>query len=677
MAMLCSVPAVAEHGGTKEFERRNREAREATNGKVQSERLKAFWDDGVLYFKNEGSEGWWKVGLEDGKKEKVDKRPDTATEKKEKAKNGRRRRPPGGRPLGKPESPDGAWRVRVKDGKVELTGESDKNGPKVLEIERPDGWVLNDRVLWSPNSDRFVVWRRPNTPIRQVHYVRSSPEGQLQPEHFMRTYPKPGDELNVPRAVVCFTDDRDPILLDEKLVKNPHELRRHRWRADGTRLTLEFIERGFGIYRVVEIDTEKRSQRTLVEETSQTFVYVSGKTFRHDLDDGAEIVWMSERDGWNHLYLMNGTDGSVKRQLTKGAWIVREVVKLDEEAGTILIKLGGYHEGQDPYFIHWARVRIADGTMTLLTEGDGTHELEFSPDGNYYVDRWSRADQPPVHELRKTADGTMVAELARADAKSLVESGWMMPEPFTAKDRNGKFDIWGVILRPRGFDPAKKYPVVERIYAGPQGSFVPKKWSRWYGTASEMCEAGFMVVLIDGLGTSNRCREFHHFCYQNLKDAGLPDRIAWMKAAAAKYPQMNLERVGIFGGSAGGQSTLGALLFHGDFYKAGAADCGCHDNRMDKMWWNEQWMDWPIGPEYAANSNATHAAKLRGDLLLTVGEVDTNVDPSSTMQVVDALIRADKDFQFYIVPNGGHGVGESPFLRRIRVEFFQRTLQGE
>jgi len=192
----------------------------------------------------------------------------------------------------------------------------------------------------------------------------------------------------------------------------------------------------------------------------------------------------------------------------------------------------------------------------------------------------------------------------------------------------------------------------------------------------EVAVHGFIVVQIDGKGTANRCREFHHFCHKNLKDAGLPDRIAWMKKAAERWPQMDLDRVGIFGGSAGGQNALGALLFHGDFYKAAAADCGCHDNRMDKIWWNEQWMGWPVGPHYGDNSNVTHAAKLQGALLLTVGEVDTNVDPSSTYQVINALIAADKDFEFLPMTGRNHGAGEERYAQRRRVDFFRRHLGG-
>jgi dipeptidyl aminopeptidase/acylaminoacyl peptidase len=338
------------------------------------------------------------------------------------------------------------------------------------------------------------------------------------------------------------------------------------------------------------------------------------------------------------------------------------------------LELGGYYRDQDPYHIHHARLAIGDGMLTMLTEGDGTHELIYSPDQNYYIDRYSRVDLPPVHELRRVADGSLVVELERADATALLESGWKMPERFVCKDRHDQYDIHGIIHWPHDLDPKGAYPIIEKIYAGPHGSFVPKRWSTWHGSAAEVSAAGFIVVQIDGLGTSNRNREFHQLAYKNLMDSGFPDRVKWIKAAAERYPAMDVERVGIFGGSAGGQSTVAGLLTHGDFYKAGVADCGCHDNRMDKMWWNEQWMDWPVDESYAANSNVTHAGKLKGRLLLTVGEVDTNVDPSSTMQVVDALIRADKDFELLVVPNGGHGVGEKPYLKRRRIEFFQRWL---
>ena len=278
-------------------------------------------------------------------------------------------------------------------------------------------------------------------------------------------------------------------------------------------------------------------------------------------------------------------------------------------------------------------------------------------------------------ELRESDTGKKTMSLETADAADVLAAGFRFPERFVAKARDGVTDIWGVIVRPSHFDPTKKYPVLENIYAGPQGSFVPKSFSPSSGMQA-LAELGFIVVQMDGMGTNNRSKAFHDVCWRNLGDAGFPDRILWHRAAAAKYPYMDLTRVGIYGTSAGGQNALGGLLTHGDFYKAGMADCGCHDNRMDKIWWNEQWMGYPIGPHYEAQSNVAQAHNLTGKLLLMVGEMDTNVDPASTMQVVNALIKADKDFEFLVVPGAGHGVAGSPYGKRRVQDFFVKSLLG-
>jgi dipeptidyl aminopeptidase/acylaminoacyl peptidase len=412
-----------------------------------------------------------------------------------------------------------------------------------------------------------------------------------------------------------------------------------------------------------------------VDEQSRTFVDYSGKLFTEYLDDTGEIIWMSERDGWNHLYLYDAKAGQVKNQITKGEWVVRGVERVDKEKRQIWFRAGGIRPGQDPYYIHFARVNFDGSGLVVLTEGDGTHNIEFSPDRRFFIDTWSRVDQPPVNDLRRSDDGKWICELEKADWSALVKAGWQTPERFVAKGRDGGTDIYGIINRPTHFDPKKKYPVIESIYAGPQGAFVPKGFSSLNNMQS-LSELGFIVVQMDGMGTSYRSKKFHDVCWKNLGDAGFPDRILWMKAAAAKYSYMDLTRVGIYGGSAGGQNALGALLAHGDFYKAGVADCGCHDNRMDKIWWNEQWMGWPIGPHYEEQSNVTQAHKLTGKLLLTVGELDKNVDPSSTMQVVNALIKADKDFELIVFPGAGHGAGGSPYGRRRMQDFFVRHLLG-
>jgi dipeptidyl aminopeptidase/acylaminoacyl peptidase len=366
--------------------------------------------------------------------------------------------------------------------------------------------------------------------------------------------------------------------------------------------------------------------------------------------------------------------GHVKNQITRGQWVVRGVDRVDEQKRQIWFRAGGIFPEQDPYYIHYCRINF-DGTgLVVLTRGDGTHTIQYSPDRRFIIDTYSRVDMAPVSELRKVEDGSLICALETSDISELVNASWKPPLRFVAKGRDGKTDIFGIIHRPMGLDPTKKYPVLEDIYAGPQDSFVPKDFSR-YRRDDSMAELGFIVVQIDGMGTSNRSKAFHDVCWKNLGDAGFPDRILWMKAAGAQYPWMDLNRVGVYGTSAGGQSALRALEAFGNFYKAAVADCGCHDNRMDKIWWNEQWMGWPIGPEYAEQSNVTNAGHLQGKLMLIVAELDHNVDPASTMQVCNALIHANKDFDFLEIPNADHGQ-DGPYGERRREDFFVRNLLG-
>jgi dipeptidyl aminopeptidase/acylaminoacyl peptidase len=263
-------------------------------------------------------------------------------------------------------------------------------------------------------------------------------------------------------------------------------------------------------------------------------------------------------------------------------------------------------------------------------------------------------------------------ELERADISAYAATGIRLPEIFVSKARDGKTDIWGIIFRPSDFDSSKKYPVIEQIYAGPQGSFVPKNFAM-YGEQQSLAELGFIVVQIDGMGTYNRSKSFHDVCWKNIADAGFPDRILWIKALAGKYPQVDTSRVGIYGTSAGGQNAAGAVLFHPGFYDAAVAACGCHDNRVDKQWWNEQWMGYPVGKHYDEQSNVTHAHKLQGALLLIVGEADENVPPESTYRVADALIKAGKEFDFLAVPGLGHSDG-GPYGRKKKRDFFVKEL---
>jgi dipeptidyl aminopeptidase/acylaminoacyl peptidase len=542
-------------------------------------------------------------------------------------------------------------------------------------------------AAWSPDSRKLAAYRvRPGF-RRTVHYVESSPEDQLQPRHWTLQYAKPGDVLDLEQPVVFHIDPVKQIAVDDDRFPNPYELSELVWRPDASAITFEYNQRGHQVYRVIEVDAATGRTRAVISEEPSTFFYYnqanhtrsSGKRFRHDVNDGSEIVWMSERDGWNHLYLYDGATGAVKNQITRGEWAVRSVEKVDEERRQIWFSAGGMDPGRDPYFLHYYRINFDGSGLAPLTQADADHDVKFSEDMTYFVDTYSRVDLPAVSELRRTSDGSLVTVVESGDATQLERAGWKAPEVFTAKGRDGKTDIWGLIYRPTSFDPGRKYPVIESIYAGPHGSHVPKSWSP-YSPLQAQAELGFMVVQIDGMGTSNRSKAFHDVTWRNLGDAGFPDRILWHQAVAQKYPYYDITRVGIYGGSAGGQNSMGALLFHPEFYKAAVSYVGCHDNRMDKIWWNEQWMGWPIGAQYAASSNVDNAHRLQGKLLLVGGELDTNVDPSSTLQVVKALVKAGKTFDLLIIPGAGHGAARSDddaeYGDRMRFDFFLRHLAG-
>jgi len=581
-------------------------------------------------------------------------------------------------------SPDKKWEALINNFNIAVRPVGG-GATSVLSLDGSEGnpYELSS-IAWSPDSKKIAAYRVKPGYRRDVHYVQSSPEDQLQPKHSTLRYAKPGDVLDVQQPVIFDVATKTALAIDNSLFPNPYALSRLEWRKDSHAVTFEYNQRGHQVFRVIEADAATGKARAVISEEPKTFFNYrtangsqsdSGKKYRFDVADGKEVIWMSERDGWNHLYLLDGRSGAVKNQITTGAWPVRGVLKVDPDLRQIWFTASGMYAGRDPYFSYVYRINFDGSGLTRLTgDADANHVTSVSSDQKYFVDTYSRVDLAPVSELRTLGDGALVAEIERGDAGDLLKAGWRAPEVFTAKGRDGQTDIWGVIVRPTTFDPSRKYPVIENIYAGPQGSFVPKSFSA-FNPMMAQAELGFIVVQIDGMGTSNRSKAFHDVAWRNLGDAGFPDRILWHKAVAAKYPWYDITRVGIYGTSAGGQNSLGGLLFHPEFYNAAVSAAGCHDNRMDKIWWNEQWMGWPLGPQYSASSNVDNAYRLQGKVLLVVGEMDSNVDPSSTMQVVNQLIKHDKDFDLLYIPGAGHGPGGA-YGEHKRFDFFVRELLG-
>jgi dienelactone hydrolase/uncharacterized membrane protein (UPF0127 family) len=528
------------------------------------------------------------------------------------------------------------------------------------------------KIFRSADGKFSIVWEYTPEEGYSLNLVESTPKDQLQPKLTTTTYLKPGDKVRVDRPRMFDVEGRVEVPTDDTLFRNPYYIRSLGWNQEGDEYRFIFNERGHKHLRVIGMNCQG-AVRSIVEESSETFIDYSQKMYYLVSPDTTEILWMSERDGWNHLYLYDMKSGEVKSQVTSGEWVVREVERVDWNTRQAWLTVYGIIPDQDPYYGHLARVNLDGSEFTLLTEGYGTHSWTFSPNNHYLLDTYSRIDQLPVTNLRNASSGNHIIEVEGDDTVSLMAEGWNAPEIFTSPGRDGITPIHGIIVRPKDFDPSKQYAVIEDIYAGPQDFFTPKNFMPSLGQ-HELADNGFIVVKLDGMGTNWRSKAFHDVCYKNLKDGGIPDRIAWIKAAASTRPWMDLSRVGICGGSAGGQNAAAALIFHGGFYKAAVADCGCHDNRLDKMWWNEQWMGWPVDESYAASSNVVHAANLTGALLLIVGELDDNVDPASTLQLVKALNDADKDYDMLLMPGKGHGAGDSDYGKRRRLQFLRRWL---
>lgn len=575
----------------------------------------------------------------------------------------------------KAKSPDGKKEAYIHNYNI-FVRTSDEQSGKQLTTDGTAARYYSSDIEWSPDGEKLLTSLLTTVKVGKVPLIESSPTDQLQPKLFDRDYVKPGDSIPQRQPILFDLAQQVQYKVDMQLIPDQYFVSNFRWRDDSKSLIFDYNKRGHQEYRIMEINALTGQVRTIVKEMSKTFVNYYGKTYRYEVDGDKELIWMSERDGWTHLYLYDAVIGQVKNQITKGEWVVRKVIDVNASKREIIFEGSGMVAGQDPYFIQYYKINF-DGTGLLaLTDENATHRAVFSPDHSYFIDTYSRIDQAPKSVLRSAKDGTVVQSLVDADITGLLVAGWKPMESFVAKGRDGVTDIWGIIVRPKDFDPAKKYPVIEYIYAGPHDSFVPKQFTVLTGGGmAELAELGFIVVQIDGMGTANRSKAFHDVCWQNLKDAGFPDRIAWMKSAAQHYPYMDLDRVGIYGTSAGGQNAAGAVLFHPDFYKVSVASCGCHDNRMDKIWWNEQWMGYPIGAHYAASSNIVHASNLKGKLMLLVGELDSNVDPSSTYQFVNALIKAGKPHEFILLPGLDHTSGGA-YGEHKRRDFFVKHLLG-
>ncbi|MGA8344743.1 MAG: DPP IV N-terminal domain-containing protein [Candidatus Sulfotelmatobacter sp.] len=531
-------------------------------------------------------------------------------------------------------------------------------------------------VFWSPDSTKLITYRIDARNSGRFTSIQFVPPDQLRPRAFTYVYPLPGEVLAKAEPIIF--DIQSSKRIDVKTA--PLELPfqdgpSFDWVPDSKGFYYDYDERGYKAKELRVVDASTGEQRVLIREQFDSYVD-PGETFYRFVDATGEVLWSSERDGWNHLYLYSRKTGQLESQITHGAWVVREIDHVDEKDRRVYFLANGRETNEDPYQTHLYSVGLDGEDLRTLSPENANHSISMSPDGSFFVDSYSRPDLPGECVLRRSKDGSDVRTLEKADAKELLKTGWKFPEPFQGKAADGSTDIYSLIWRPSNFDPSKRYPVIEQVYTGPQGFFVPKTFADTFRLQS-MAELGFIVVMVDGRGTVGRSRAFHQFSYRNLGGA-FEDHVALIKQMAERYPYMDLTRVGIYGTSAGGYGAAHAMLVFPDFYKVGVTISGDHDARLDKAWWNEAYQGYPVQDDYVAQSNITMADHLKGHLLVEHGDIDDNVHPVETMRFVDALMKANKSFDMLLVPNMFHGESgdHALYLVRRRWDYFVQYLLG-
>jgi dipeptidyl aminopeptidase/acylaminoacyl peptidase len=555
------------------------------------------------------------------------------------------------------------------------------------------GWTHSDRpvLLWSPDSKKIATFQQDQRGVGEMYLVETRVG---HPKLYAWKYPLPGD------AVVT-TIQRIVINLDgSKVVRLQMPADQHRsticddiscagdvwtdveWSADGGHVAFVSTSRDHKHEQLRVADAATGEVRDVLEETAATqFESGQGRVNWHYLPGSNEVIWCSERDGWSHLYLYDLTSGKLKNQITSGEWTVTQLLRVDEKNRTLYFIADG-RQKSNPYFSQLDRVGFDGKNLTVLTPEDGNHEVLLSPSGRYFVDSYSKQDVPRVTVVRDES-GKMISAVAKEDISRLVATGWKVPIPIVTKARDGVTDIYGLMFEPTNLDRNKKYPIINNIYPGPQGGSV---WSWSFEDARGDCQAlaelGFVVVQIEGMGNPLRSKKFHDFYYGNMGDNTLPDQIAAMKELAKKYPWIDIDRAGIWGHSGGGFAAGDAMLRYPDFFKVGISESGNHDNREYEDDWGERYQGLVVKnadgtSNYDDQANENLAKNLKGHLMLTHGTMDDNVPPYNTILMVDALIRANKDFDFILMPNQHHGYGiDGSYMMRRRWDYFVRYLLG-
>lgn len=602
-------------------------------------------------------------------------------------------------------SPDGSREAFVRDWNLWLRDLASGKETQLTFDGKPDygyatdnaGWKHTDEavLVWSPDGKKIASFRQDQRKTSLMTLVATN-VGAPTVEQWR--YPFVGDkDVTLIERVIIDLSGATPKLVRLQMPPDQHRStcaddllcaggwEDVQWAKDGTTLAFVSTDRGHKSATLRVADAQTGAVRDVYKETVatqyQSAPALDSVNWRY-LPESNEFLWFSQQSNWGHLYLHDLATGKLKRQITAGDWNVARIVHLDPASRTLWFTGVGREAGRDPYFVHFYRVGLDGGEVTLLTPEDANHGITASEDGKHFLDVYSTIATAPV-ALVRDAEGKQVAELARADLTRLRAAGWVAPESFTVKARDGVTDLYGQMFKPSNFDPAKKYPIVTYIYPGPQvGSVRSRSFQPAHGDHQALAELGFVVIALDGMGTPLRSKAFQDVSYGNMADDTLPDQVAALKQLGERYPWIDTDRAGIWGHSGGGNATAAAMFRYPDVYKVGIAESGNHENLSYEDDWGERYQGLlvrkPDGTSnYTGQDNAPLAKNLKGKLLLIHGMMDDNVPPQSTLLVVDALIKANKDFDLLLLPHARHGYGmDSYYVMRRRWDYFVRNLLG-
>ncbi|WP_419700243.1 DPP IV N-terminal domain-containing protein [Mucilaginibacter sp. NFX135] len=597
-------------------------------------------------------------------------------------------------------SPDGSqvayikdynlWVRNIKTGKeTQLTTDGVKDFGYATDNA---GWKSSDGpiVRWSPDSKKIATFKQDQRNVGDMYLVTTNVG---HPTLKSWKYPLPGDkEIATIQRVIINVDE--PKVINIQVAPDPHRATLSDdiassgtfddvdWTEDAAKLAFVSTSRDHKQEKFRIADASTGAVKEVFEEAVAT-QYESGQgaiNWKY-LAKTNEIIWFSERDNWGHLYLYDALTGKVKNQITKGDWAVTELLKVDEKNRQIYFLADGREPG-NPYFSYLYKVGFNGKGLTLLSPGEGTHQITLSPDENYFIDSYSKTDAPPVTVLRDL-NGKLISTLEKTDISRLLASGWKAPIQVTVKAHDGQTDIYGVMFVPTHLDPNKKYPIINNIYPGPQGGSVGS-WGflSAHGDCQALAELGFVVVKIEGTSNPLRSKSYHDMNYGHMSENTLPDQVTAMQQLAQKYPYIDINKAGIWGHSGGGFATAAAMFRFPEFFKVGISESGNHDNRNYEDDWGERYIGL-LTPQadgtsnYEAQANQNYAKNLKGKLMLAHGLMDDNVPPYNTLLVIEALEKANKDYDLVVFPNNAHGYGQnSYYMMRRRWDYFVKNLAG-